>query len=158
MTRGVVTGTLVCAAFIYACAPRAGHVEGNADAAPTATRKAVTRSPADTGITTTLDHTLDNGTVHFALVVTNHGDGTEVRFPNGQTHDIVVLDQRDREVWRWSNGRFFTQTLRTKQLRTGRSLRYAADWPDAEAGTYRVVATLMSETHGRSVETLMNVR
>ena len=35
--------------------------------------------------------------------------GVELDFPDGQTHDFVVLDAAGSEVWRWSDGRMFTQ-------------------------------------------------
>jgi hypothetical protein len=153
----MVTSTLVCAAIFYACAPRVGHVDGETDGAPPVRRTTPARTPADTGFTAALAQTLSDGAPQFTLVVTNFGDGTEVRFPNGRTHEFVVLDERDREVWRWSDGRFFTQSLQTKQLRTGATLRYQATWKDATPGTYRVIATLNSATHPRQAETLLVV-
>jgi hypothetical protein len=152
MTRGAVTSTLVCAAFIYACAPRVGIDGGDTDGTPTEKRSATETASPDSGFVASLDHMLDDNTARFAFVVTNYGDGVEVRFPSGLTHDFVVLDYSDREVWRWSEGRLFTQTLQTKQLRAGRSLRYEAKWEDALPGEYRVVATLNSHTHGQSAE------
>jgi hypothetical protein len=58
-----------------------------------------------------------------------------------------VLDDREREVWRWSDGRLFTQSLQTKQLQRGDAITYEATWKDAPAGRYTVVATLNSDSH-----------
>ncbi len=40
-------------------------------------------------------------------------------FSSGRTHDAVVLGANGSEVWRWSNGRFFTQSLSKLQLAPG---------------------------------------
>src|SRR5687768_12774094 len=55
--------------------------------------------------------------VKFAFHITNgSAKRVELRFPSGQTHDLVVFDAQDREVWRWSDGRMFTQGLQNKML------------------------------------------
>jgi len=63
--------------------------------------------------------------VRFDFRVTNAG-GTriEVNFPSGQTHEVIVLDTLGREVWRWSDGRMFTQVLQNKVLRSDDTLAY----------------------------------
>lgn len=72
----------------------------------------------------------------------------ELRFPDGQTHDFVVLDSAERPVWRWSDGRMFTQAMRTQAVSGGTTVEFAESWPArAPAGRYTVVATLRSETH-----------
>lgn len=52
-------------------------------------------------------------------VVNTSKKRVELTFPSGQTHDFVILDTAGREVWRWGNGRMFTQTLRNKLLGAG---------------------------------------
>ena len=63
---------------------------------------------------------------------------------NGRTHDWVVFDSLGNEVWRWSDGRLFTQAMQNKVLRTDDSLRYDGSWSDAPPGRYVAVATLSS--------------
>lgn len=88
----------------------------------------------------------------------NAGALTEVRFPSGQTHEFIVLDERDREVWRWSEGRLFTQALRTRQLKRGDALRYSATWDTAAPGRYRVVASLNAPEYPTAIEREFVVR
>lgn len=86
--------------------------------------------------------------MRFAFRVTNAGGGkVEVQFPSGQTHDVVVLDTLGREVWRWSEGRMFTQLIQNKTLRTDDSLAYTERWRDARPGEYVAVARLASGSH-----------
>jgi hypothetical protein len=86
--------------------------------------------------------------VQFDFVVTNTGGGKiEMTFPNGQTHDVFVLDSLGREVWRWSDGRMFTQVLQNKILRDSDTLMYGERWTDAPRGAYVAVARLASENY-----------
>ena len=83
--------------------------------------------------------------VAFDFAVTNDGaKRVEVNFPSGQTHDLIVLDTLGREVWRWSSGRMFTQSLQNKVLRSSDTLAWQERWRDAPAGHYVAVATLAS--------------
>ena len=96
--------------------------------------------------------------MEFAIELKNTGKSAEVRFANGRTHEFVVVDERGREVWRWSKGRLFTQSLQTKQLRTGDVIRYAAKWDTAAPGKYRVIASLNTALHAQPVEREFVVR
>jgi hypothetical protein len=87
-----------------------------------------------------------NDGVAFDFTVTNSGaKKVEVNFPSGQTHELVVLDTLGREVWRWSNGRMFTQSLQNKVLRSSDTLAWEERWRNAPAGRYVAVATLASQ-------------
>ena len=84
--------------------------------------------------------------IRFALAIANGSKHRlEVSFPDGQTRDFVVLDGRGREVWRWSEGRMFTQAMQSKLLTAGDTVTFAERWPGAEPGEYTVVATLRSD-------------
>lgn len=87
--------------------------------------------------------------VRFALAVENAGSKTlEMHFPNGQTHDIVVLDSVGREVWRWAEGRMFTQAHRTRPLAGGDTLRVEEAWDASELhGRFTAVAQLRSTNY-----------
>ncbi|HEX7242136.1 MAG TPA: BsuPI-related putative proteinase inhibitor [Longimicrobiaceae bacterium] len=68
------------------------------------------------------------GSVRLALQVTNAGSApVPLEFASGQTHDFVVL-QGDRELWRWSADRMFTQALRTETLGAGETRTFDATW------------------------------
>jgi hypothetical protein len=85
--------------------------------------------------------------VRFALDVTNvGGKHAEVDFPSGQSYDFVVVDSAGHEVWQWSNGRMFTQTVQNKQLAGGESMQVAEHWK-ATAGRYTAIATLRSSNY-----------
>jgi hypothetical protein len=157
--KGKISLTLLCtAALAFACGPRTRDAVSSSNTtrdtranAPSETRESdanVTRSntPRDPNspLTPSLDVAVDNG-VRFDFTVVNESrKKLELDFANGRMHDLVVLDSLGREVWRWSEGRLFTQAMVSKVLRTSDSLRYEDSWKDAKPGHYTAVATLAS--------------
>ena len=157
MNRKHVAIMLCGAAVAYACAPR------NRSAAEPATQNQPVNvehtTDSTSGLALTVSEASDAREMSFALELTNHKDKlTEVRFANGRTHEFVVLDEQNREVWRWSEGRLFTQALQTKQLQKGEAVRYTAHWDTETPGRYRVVASLNSDTYKQPIEREFVVR
>jgi hypothetical protein len=148
MNRKHVAIMLCGAAVAYACAPRNRAAGEDTKQRPVA----IERTTDSSGLALTIAETQEPNTMAFELQLTNNGKLTEVKFENGRTHDFVVLDERSREVWRWSDGRLFTQALQTKLLRSGDALRYSATWDTAPPGRYRVIATLNSRENTRTIE------
>lgn len=104
-----------------------------------------------------LDATVD-GNVVFDFHVTNAGDSSvEVTFTSGQTADVVIYEAGgDEEVWRWSDGRMFTQAMETMALEPGAEFHKSYTWKTPESGEYRVRATLNAD-HDAEAETTFSV-
>jgi hypothetical protein len=105
---------------------------------------------AEVKLDTRFDIKVESGSVRFALVVKNvGGKHAELNFADGQSYDFVVSDSTGREVWQWSIGRIFTQSVQNKQLGTGESMRVSESWNrrTAPAGRYTVTATLKSSNY-----------
>lgn len=138
MQPRVLTLLIPLLVITSACGPRARSAEP-------AARKRVAGGPP---VASSLDVRLADE-VRFAFHVTNNATKRlELNFPNGLTHDIVVLDEGGREVWRWSAGRMFTQTLQNRVLETDETVSYSGSWrPQAAHGTFVAVASLNSEDH-----------
>lgn len=89
--------------------------------------------------------TVGDDAVEFELVVENADAGSmDLAFRSGMLADFAVLDG-DAEVWRWSEGRMFTQVLQTQSLDPGETKAMTAEWSDPDPGDYEVVATLESD-------------
>lgn len=99
------------------------------------------------GVASSLDvHVSDR--VQFALRVVNEGDKkVELNFPSGMTHDISVLDETGRQVWRWSDGRLFTAAYQNKVLRSDDTLSFSEAWRSPAPGRYVAVARLVSQNY-----------
>jgi len=90
--------------------------------------------------------------VKFALLVTNIGNKhAELDFPSGKSYDFAVVDSTGREVWRWAQGRMFTQSVRNQQLGVRDTMRVSETWTpakvNAKAGRYTAIATLNSSNY-----------
>ena len=134
---------VLAGALAFSCGTRTHSAEPFTD-----TQQADTVRSADSPLASSLRVTVDQG-VNLALHVTNKsGKRIELRFPSGQTHDFAILDAQGDEVWRWSEGRMFTQALQTRQLGDGETITYQDRWSGAALrGRYTVVATLNSVNH-----------
>jgi hypothetical protein len=150
--KGKISLTLLCfAGLAFACGPRTRSESASNNTAtrattaqPTAPRSANATRTSDSPLTPSLDVDVEDG-VRFEFQVVNEGKKKlEIDFASGRTHDVVVLDSLGREVWRWSEGRLFTQAMVSKVLRTSDSLRYEESWKDAAPGNYTAIATLSS--------------
>ncbi len=138
MKNLLVFSTLCAATLLFACGPR-----GTSEALlgkHHATKRGIALASA-----LRVDVRDD---VRFDLAVTNDGDKkAELEFPSGQTHEIVVTTADGREVWRWSNGRMFTQAIQNKVLRTADTLRFNEQWTPDAPGRYVAVATVASANY-----------
>ena len=107
------------------------------------------RASAGKPITLNLRVTPGVGTVTFELIANNGSKKRhELRFADGQEVDFVVRDDRGRDVWTWSDGKLFTQPMRTHLLEEHESRDYEAIWQDAlPRGTFTAIARFRSENH-----------
>jgi hypothetical protein len=93
--------------------------------------------------------TTDRKALRFDLAIKNEGKKhVELAFPTGQEYDFAILDGRGREVYRWGNGRMFTQSRQNRMLDGGDTMRIEETAsPELEAGSYVAVATLHSSNY-----------
>jgi len=136
--------SVVVVAIILACGPRA---HGNTTVAAH-NANTITAPSVDTAIAASTRVTVGSE-VDFALHVTNiHDHALELRFPSGQTHEFVVVDSAGREVWRWSEGHLFTQSLQTRLLASRESMNFAERWDGTgHSGRFTAIAMLSSANH-----------
>ena len=141
--NGKVSLTLLASAVLaFACGPRARNETA---AAPSESTRTTIQPDQNSPLATSLDVSVGDE-VRFDFAVINASKKKlEVNFADGRTHDLVVLDANGREVWRWSEGRMFTQSVQNRVLRTSDALRFEEAWQDPAPGAYVAVATLASE-------------
>jgi hypothetical protein len=149
MTRRSITWILCIAAIALACGPHARHGDGDAHASvPNAPQNDV-HTPADTSLVASAKVAVSPRDVKFALQVTNLAPhAVELNFPNGQTHEFVVLDTLGREIWRSSTGKMFTQALQNRNVDANETLSFREEWdPRGLRGRYTALAKLRSSNH-----------
>lgn len=136
----VVPAFAAAAVIFYACGTRPHSSEAPERA----------RTVSGPSIVTALDVRQHGRQLAFRFRITNNANKKlELVFPNGQTHDLVVLDAAGEEIWRWSAGRMFTQALQNRVIGSGDTLSYEVVWtPSAAPGsTLTALAQLLSENH-----------
>lgn len=80
--------------------------------------------------------------VEFAFTVENTGTAPiDLEFRSGKTVDVAVYDD-GVELWRWSEGRMFTQAIQTETIDPDASIDRELTWADPESGTHTAVASL----------------
>ena len=86
--------------------------------------------------------------LRFSFNVANAGSRrVEVKFSSGQTHDIVVLDSAGRELWRWAEGRMFTEARQYRAIGGGDSLVLEDGWDRPSASGKLVAVAVLKSTN-----------
>jgi hypothetical protein len=138
MLPRITVSLLAAAVLAFACGPRS----------PSPVASAGPRSSVEQGVTSHVMVDTARGVVRFAIEVSNDSrKKVELDFPDGRTHDFIVLDEAGREVWRWSAGRLFTQGMQNRLLEAHDAVVYAEQWKPLAKGHYTLVAQLHSENY-----------
>jgi hypothetical protein len=149
-------GLATVIALAYACGTRThafsmvtAGAATTVRAEPTAFERVSGSPAAATALVTSLDVAVHDDEVRFVLHVTNASDKRlELNFPNGQTHDVTVMDAAGSVVWRWGSAQMFTQALRNQRLDPHGSLTFPVRWREPAAhGPLTAVATLTSTNY-----------
>jgi hypothetical protein len=158
MSSRLVISMVCVAAVAFACGPRTRSESATQSAAVTIasttdariTQQGEARTTKDGALSATLYVRSNESPMRLALHVVNTSKKRlELTFPSGQTHDFVILDSVGREVWRWGNGRMFTQSLRNKLLGAGETLELeeSVGRINLVPGKYVARAVLTSRNH-----------
>ncbi|MEP6781692.1 MAG: BsuPI-related putative proteinase inhibitor [Gemmatimonadaceae bacterium] len=139
MLTRITVPLLAAAVIIFACGP---HARSGENATHSAAKKNI-------GVVSTLNVDASDNEVHFSLAVQNATNKqVELAFPDGRTHDFVVLDESGKEVWRWSEKRMFTQSVQNRLVDSRDSVVYDERWKAPKgAGKFTVVAVLNSKNY-----------
>ncbi|MFY7920975.1 MAG: BsuPI-related putative proteinase inhibitor [Gemmatimonas sp.] len=138
MLSRITVPLLAAAGFVFACGPQI----------PSRSGIARPKTGNNAGVTSHVMVDTAQGTVRFAIAVANESaKRVELLFPDGRTHDFAVLDSAGHEVWRWSEGRMFTQGMRNRLLDAHDSTVYDERWEPPAPGRYTLVAQLNSDNY-----------
>ena len=149
--RTLLIPLLCLGAVAFACGPRS-HSEASLVSVNLATppaAPAVKKTPKkvqQVRVAPSFTISVEHKAIRFALDVTNPTKkDVELTFPDGQTHDFVVLDSVGREVYRWGEGRMFTQSVQNRTIDGGETMHISETAAlELPQGSYVAVATLRS--------------
>jgi Intracellular proteinase inhibitor len=149
--RNLLIPLLCLGAVAFACGPRS-HSEASlvsVNVAKPLAAPAVKKAPKkeqQVRVAPNFTVNVEHKSIRFALDVTNPTKkDVELTFPDGQTHDFVVLDSVGREVYRWGEGRMFTQSVQNRTIDGGETMHITERAElDLAPGSYVAVAKLRS--------------
>ena len=130
---------LLCAASVAFARGTTGHKETLASSTNTRAKSEVSSTFSVSG----------SSRVEFKLDVKNNTSRMlELRFPDGKTHEFIVLDASGKQVWRWSDSRMFTQGLQNKLIKAKEVAVFSEEWDSrGEKGKFTAIAILPSDNH-----------
>ena len=137
--------------FLILCLALPGGVCGDPSSEPPAPRGVTLQLRLGSADPPASVHQFSVGRAIPVRVTLVNDTGSEARLPfsSGRTHDLILLDESGAEVWRWSNGRRFTQRVQELALpaETRQDIELECDPRRAtgeplSAGRYHAVAVL----------------
>lgn len=101
---------------------------------------------------TRASYELKDGKVIFDFeLVNNFPVAKELQFGSGQQFEVVITDERGEEVYRFSDGKFFTMALIYKTIQSGETLKWQDSWDltnkegeKVTAGEYQVEIIILA--------------
>lgn len=102
------------------------HQAGGSDSRAAETEKV---SLARSQLSTSADCQITADKVTFNLALTNHApEVIELPFGSGQQFELVIRDEKGEEVYRYSDGKFFTMALVYRRINPGEALHWQDQW------------------------------
>jgi len=100
---------------------------------------------------TSLDIVEADGKLTITFSLTNlSGKDLQITHGSGQQYDILIFNDQDEEVYKWSNNKAFTQALIGRELKRSEQLDFEEEWNLTDnngdyvpAGAYTVVVEMM---------------
>lgn len=104
--------------------PLMGHIV-NAQGSRAALEQPIRNQKLETSVNLQMKE--DKIVLDFAL--TNHSDQTsKLQFSSGQQFEVVITDEKGKEVYRFSEGKLFTEALIYKDLKASQSIKWQDMW------------------------------
>jgi hypothetical protein len=138
-----------------------GPVEGNTNGQGGPSEVDVnggSNDPIEVELEAELEVRKENNKLLFDITLTNRGEETiELPFSSGQQFEIIVKNEEDEEVYRYSEGRMFTQALTFIELKAGENLSWSDEWDKKLAitwipnGEYKVTAEVLVQDSEGSI-------
>lgn len=95
--------------------------------------------------------TVKDGKVIFDFeLMSHHATAKKIRLGSGQQFELTITDEKGEEVYRYSDGKFFTLALIVKVINPGESLKWQQEWDMTnkrgerlESGNYKAKIDIM---------------
>jgi Intracellular proteinase inhibitor len=89
----------------------------------------------------------DKHTIQFIITLKNNtNEMKKVEFPTSQKYEIIIKNKNDKEVYRYSKGKMFTQAIETALIKSGESMEWEEVWEHSSLapGEYTAEITILA--------------
>lgn len=101
---------------------------------------------------TRASHEIKDNKVVFDFELFSHfAEPKELAFSSGQQFDVTITDESGKEVYRYSDGRFFTMAMVNKTINPGESIKWQDEWDMTDKdgvkltlGNYKAVINILA--------------
>lgn len=146
--KNIIRSTLIVGVLCGVVAVSVIGQSANAQAPVTAMEESIVTDNLETGA----NYEIKEGKVIINFGLTNHSTRTnKLQFSSGQQYEVVITDDKGEEVYKYSEGKFFTQALLYKDLQPGQSLQWQDVWDMTDkdgklltSGYYRAEITILA--------------
>jgi hypothetical protein len=87
---------------------------------------------------------LRNQAEFIITLINNSSETKKLEFSSSQKYEIIVTDQNNQEVYRYSEGKMFAQALESTSIKPAESIKWEEVWEDIEPGEYEVEVSILS--------------
>jgi len=84
-------------------------------------------------------------------LMSHYTEPRDITFSSGQQFELTITDESGKEVYRYSDGKFFTMALIIKTINPGESLKWQDEWDMTDkdgnrltSGNYKAVITILA--------------
>lgn len=82
----------------------------------------------------------DDKVVFDFELINYHNEPKQLQFGSGQKYEVIVIDEKGEEVYRYSDGKFFTQAIVYETINPGKSLKWQDTWDMTDKKGERLVS------------------
>lgn len=88
---------------------------------------------------------LSNQAEFIITLINNSSKTKRLEFSSSQKYEIIVTDQNNHEVYRYSEGKMFAQALESTLIKQGESIKWEEIWEGIKPGEYEVEISILSD-------------
>jgi hypothetical protein len=87
---------------------------------------------------------LRNQAEFIITLINNSSETKKLEFSSSQKYEIIVTDQNNQEVYRYSDGKMFAQALESTIIKPAESVKWEEIWEGIKPGEYEVEVSILS--------------
>ncbi|OAS83893.1 MULTISPECIES: BsuPI-related putative proteinase inhibitor [Metabacillus] len=88
---------------------------------------------------------LRNQAEFIITLINNSSETKKLDFSSSQKYEIIVTEQNNQEVYRYSEGKMFAQALESTLIKPAESIKWEEIWEGIKPGEYEVEVSILSQ-------------